>query len=111
MRDRTERCALRRATGPVAGDRGALSGPPHADLRDQDPDAIDLTAAYVRFSCTKRALRCTSTWTRGASPMQRKLWISPALMTRMSPAPASNSSPLTVQRPRPSLTHWTSSYG
>src|SRR2546426_11510427 len=43
--------------------------------------------------------------------MQRKLWISPALMTRMSPAPASNSSPFTVQRPRPSLTNWTSSYG
>src|SRR5258708_33890547 len=32
-------------------------------------------------------------------------------MTRMSPAPASNFSPFTVQRPRPSLTNGTSSYG
>src|SRR2546422_8962131 len=37
----------------------------------------------------KCGLRCTSTWTSGPSPMQRKPWISPALMTRMSPAPAS----------------------
>ena len=28
-----------------------------------------------------RGLRCTSIWTRGVSLMQRKLWISPALMT------------------------------
>jgi hypothetical protein len=34
--------------------------------------------------------------TRGASPTQRKLCTWPALMTRMSPAPASNVSPSTV---------------
>lgn len=30
-----------------------------------------------------RGLRCTSIWTSGPSPMQRKLCTSPALMTRM----------------------------
>jgi len=29
--------------GRLTGDRGTVSGPPHADVGDQDPDATDLT--------------------------------------------------------------------
>jgi hypothetical protein len=43
----------------------------------------------------------------GPSPVLRKVWISPALMTRMSPAATSNDSPLPVQRPLPSRTNAT----
>ena len=51
---------------------------------------------YGRFSWMNRGLRWMSTCTRLVSPMQVKLWISPALMTRMSPAAASNWTPSTV---------------
>lgn len=47
-------------------------------------------------------LRWTSSCIRGESPIALKLWTSPALITKMSPAPPSNVFPSTVQRPRPS---------
>ena len=62
----------------------------------------------ARFSWMKRGLRCTSSCTSGAS-IQVKLWTSPALMTKISPAPASNVWPFTVHRPRPCWMNCTSS--
>ena len=62
--------------------------------------ALKLNAAFPE-AWMNRGLRCTSTCTSGLSPMQRKLCTSPALITRMSPAPASNSRPSTIHRPRP----------
>src|SRR6266850_7407350 len=55
-----------------------------------------------RFSWMKRELRWTSTCTKGESPIALKLWISPALMTKMSPTPPAKVLPFTVHTPRPS---------
>ena len=90
------------ATAGSAGPRrnpNAIGGSTSRTLLVVDePDAVVEAAlhGYPRFSWMNRGLRWMSTCTSGTSPMQVKLWISPALITRMSPAPASNSSPFTT---------------
>src|SRR5205823_14427250 len=82
-------------------DSGSYEAPRVATFMNSDSANRD-GHVQPRFSWMKIGLRWMSTCTSGESPMHLKPCTSPDLMTSMSPAPASNSSPFTMYSPRPS---------